>query len=283
VIPFFSKFLRGNQGEAGAFGAMPDAVRAAEAGYDARYGDWRQTPGGAVDHAPVELEVGRLWYALVALLRPRRILETGTHRGYSTCCLAAALEYLGTFDATPREIVTIDVEQHPHLWEGESIARLIHFVQGEAAKLPMGGKLDGRFDMLLLDSDHSYATVAAEIEAFEPLLEVGGVMLFHDSLYFDGVGAAVKTVEASGRFEVTTLDSPRHTLDYPRGEGRTPYRCPGVTIARKRAAGPVIRPSEAYAGLILGDVRSVAVLREGVVGGRVPNPSGHLPGAGVQP
>ncbi|MFZ4574333.1 MAG: O-methyltransferase [Phycisphaerales bacterium] len=279
MISFLSKILRPEGVTASQYGAMPPAAVAAESAYDPRFGDWSTGTSGAVDHAPVELEVGRLWYALVALLRPRRILETGTHRGYSTTCLAGGLQYLSTFDDAPREIVTIDVQTHPHLWAGTPLSRFIRFVQGEAAKVPV----DGEFDMILLDSDHSYAVVAAEIEAFEPLLTVGGVLLFHDSLYFDGVGAAVKTVEASGRFELLTLDSPRHTLDFPRVAGPTPYRSPGVTLARKRAPGPVIRPSPECAGLILGDVRSPALLRGPLDGSPPSIHNQHLPGAGGRP
>ena len=79
--------------------------------------------------------------------------------------------------------------------------------------------------MLVLDSDHHYDTIMTELVLYEPLLNAGGTILFHDSLFFDGVGAAVQQVLANPRFQGLTLDSPRRAIP---GQ-----RCPGVTIVRK--------------------------------------------------
>lgn len=64
--------------------------------------------------------------------------------------------------------------------------------------------------MLVLDSNHDYETVSSEIELYEPKLVEGGLILMHDSLFFDGVGTAVKELVKTGRFEHITLDTPRN-------------------------------------------------------------------------
>jgi predicted O-methyltransferase YrrM len=243
--------------ETNGYGRLPDRIEAYERTYDARFGDWREGPEGKLSHATVELEVGRLWYAMVALLRPTVVVETGTWSGYSTCCIAAALRHCTAVDSIPRRVHTADVQPREHLWTGTELEGLITFHRCEGAKIPVAGPVD----MLVIDSEHDYPTVSREIEALEPALAVGGVALFHDALYFDGVGAAVRTLSQSGRFEVVTLDSPRHTLDFPRAAARTPFRCPGVTIARKVAAGPAIAPDPALAALYVGDIRTPPLLR----------------------
>ncbi len=83
----------------------------------------------------------------------------------------------------------------------------------------------------------------------------GGLMLFHDSLFFDGVGLAVEQVYANPRFETMTLDTPRHH------EYNT-LRSPGVTLARKKRSGlPAFEFNEQHRGIFHGDVATPAVLR----------------------
>src|SRR4051812_16620659 len=103
------------------------------AAYEARYhhasGGWYHGPAGSVDvadkrhlsYASVELEVGQLYYALVLLLRPQWILETGTHIGYSTCKLAQGLRDTGAYDG---RVITMDPQALPHLWDGTDVAPL---------------------------------------------------------------------------------------------------------------------------------------------------------------
>ena len=61
--------------------------------YERSVGGWHVN--GSISYASVELEVGRLWHALVLLLQLPTVLRTGTHNGYSTACIASALASLG--------------------------------------------------------------------------------------------------------------------------------------------------------------------------------------------
>ncbi|MCB9844838.1 MAG: class I SAM-dependent methyltransferase [Phycisphaeraceae bacterium] len=235
---------------------LPARVRRFEQSYNRRTGAY--VPGsGRSDYGSVEVEVGRLWHALVMLLRPRTVLETGTYFGYSTCCIAAALRDLGG----PRRIITIDPQAREHLWRGSDLEPLIEWMpmrSQEAAPRLAGTE----FDLLVLDSDHHYQTVMEELVVFEPMLRPGGAILLHDSLYFDGVGQAVRAMESNPRFECVTLDSPRT-------HGRPRCRRPGVTLVRKARKGrPSLRLDPEKLDLHVGDVQTRPLLRRRTRGTR---------------
>ena len=240
--------------------SLPARVIEVERTYDPASGGFRLGPEGHVGFADVEVEVAKLWLALVRLLKPMTILETGTHRGYSTCHLAAGVrDNAADLRVKPGHIWTIDPAPHDHLWRGSDLETLITFVNvtSQAAFEAMARTT---FDMLVLDSDHHYSTIIAELRVFEPQLRVGGHILMHDSLYFDGVGAAVQQLKADPRFEVITLDSPR-TGGYP------PRRPPGVTIVRKNAEGLQVEVDTAKLKWNVGDPWSKPLLRGGVRSG----------------
>ncbi len=221
-----------------------------ETGYERSIGGWREN--GSVSFASVELEVGRLWHSLVLLLQPRLVLETGTFKGYSTACIASALASLGG----DRRVITIDpTPQEGQVWSGTGLEPFVtlrrQLSQDAFADLYL---TKTRFDMLVLDSDHHYDTIMTELMLYEPLLNVGGTILLHDSLFFDGVGAAVRQLLANPRFQGITLDSPRHALPN--------QRCPGVTIVRKDRDGhPGLVMDKRYLGWEVGDPISRPYLR----------------------
>lgn len=227
-----------------------EAILAFEETYERSVGGWHEH--GVVHFASVELEVGRLWHALVLLLQPRMVLETGTFKGYSTACIASALATLGG----DRRVITIDpAPQDGQVWAGTSLESVVTLRrQMSQDALPDLIRAGTRFDMLVLDSDHHYDTIMTELLCYEPLLKVGGTILFHDSLFFDGVGAAVQQVLSNPRFQGLTLDSPRRAIP---GQ-----RCPGVTIVRKDRDGvPALRMDSRYLGWEVGDDFAPPLLR----------------------
>ena len=176
-------------------------------------------------YAPVEREVAHFYRSIIGLVRPKVIVETGTNTGYSTAWLAVGLR-----EYCPEGLIyTIDIAPARHVFEGTDLARNIRFLRGSS--LDVAFDESTIVDMLVLDSDHAYMTIMAEILRFEPILRVGGVMLLHDSIYFDGVAYAVFELMKSSRFEVITLPTPR-----THGCGTRP---PGMTIVRKCAATPI--------------------------------------------
>ena len=65
---------------------LPPAVQQVVETYDG-HGYYRN-PNGSLDGCFTELEVLSLLYNFARSVKPRRILETGTYRGLSTCFLA---------------------------------------------------------------------------------------------------------------------------------------------------------------------------------------------------
>lgn len=236
------------------YGLLPPKVLAYESTYHPPTGGFK-TPDGTFSYGPVEVEVGRLWYSLVMLHRPQYVLETGTHQGFSTACIAAALRLLGG----ERRVITIDPEPLEQVWADTGLDSYITMIEKKSqdAIADVETLLGGRqFDMLVLDSDHHYDTIMDEMMIYEPMLREGGLLLLHDTLFFDGVGMAVEQLYANERFETMTLDTPRHH------EYNT-LRSPGVTLARKKRSGlPVFTFNEPARGVFHGDVATPAYLRQ---------------------
>ncbi|HJL15577.1 MAG TPA: class I SAM-dependent methyltransferase, partial [Sandaracinaceae bacterium LLY-WYZ-13_1] len=127
---------------------------------------------------------------LVALHRPRSIVELGTHRGDSYCAFCQAVRSL----ALPSRCLAVDT------WEGDpqtgfygpevleelrahhdprygDFSRLLRATFDEAlAEVP-----DGSVDLLHVDGLHEHAAVRHDWEAWAPKLSERAVVLFHDT------------------------------------------------------------------------------------------------------
>jgi cephalosporin hydroxylase len=113
---------------------------------------------------------------VVAELRPALLIETGTHRGGSALFYASLFDLLGH-----GRVITVDVErlhalEHPR----------IEFLLGDSASDAVAARIaaaataaDGPV-MVILDSDHSQAHVAAELERYAPLVTPGSYVLVQD-------------------------------------------------------------------------------------------------------
>lgn len=190
--------------------------------------EWNNLP---IQYDPVELPVADLLFNLAYNSKSKNVLETGTSRGFSTCHLATAVL------AQSGKVVTIDLDPLPyHLWEATSLEQSIFFLKGKSSlevRPEVESIINGElFDILFLDSLHSYEHLIAEIQTYEPLLRVGGLIILHDTLYYDVLGFVVDDLEVNGRFQVVTIETHRH-----HGENT---RSPGVTIARKNSDGPPV-------------------------------------------
>ncbi|MCX2699328.1 O-methyltransferase [Ochrobactrum chromiisoli] len=188
--------------------------------------NWLEEFRSRPSHDPVEVEVGNLYYWLVRLIKPKYVIETGTNNGYSTAQIAKAM----LDDGSNGSIITIDPQSPHHLFRDTDFQNMVSFIKGFSTDvhIPDGA----HFDLAVLDSDHTYDTIIKEVIRFEPLLDVGGYMILHDSVLFDGVGHAVRQLRKTGRFEQVTLPSTRKL----NGIGRTP----GVTILRKLRKSPEV-------------------------------------------
>jgi cephalosporin hydroxylase len=125
---------------------------------------------------------------VVFALRPDVIVETGVAHGGSAVLSASLLKLIGhgRVIAVDIEIRTDNrqrLEAHPlkpliTLIEGSSIApEVVAAVRGE---IGAGEKV-----LVVLDSDHSYAHVTAELEAYAPLVPVGSYIVATDGIMRD--------------------------------------------------------------------------------------------------
>jgi cephalosporin hydroxylase len=129
---------------------------------------------------PIWQNVLDLWtiQEVLATLRPDLLIECGTNRG------GAALFYANLFDLLGKgEVVSIDVERmhdrrHPRVTFliGSSTSAEI-LAQVRTAAQRAGGPV-----FVILDSDHSRAHVAQELEAYAPLVTPGSYLLVQDGV-----------------------------------------------------------------------------------------------------
>lgn len=148
--------------------------------------------------ASIAPDVGLLVHALVRNLRPTTVVETGTCLGASTIWIAAALAL-----TTKGTIHTFDMfDEHPDprmrgtplfkdrrtsvpaRFKRARVARHIEVHVGASAPniTAMHGRLraGGGVQLAFIDADHTPRGVALDLAAVEPVLQVGGYLLFHD-------------------------------------------------------------------------------------------------------
>lgn len=156
----------------------------------------------AEDHAPLARIYGghditvsanpgdrRALYHLIAHLKPRRILEIGTHVGASTLFMASAIRrFVKSGSLTTVDIV--DVNGPKGAWRSlrlpfppiGCLSRLgldgiVRFVNQPALDALKGGS---QYDFVFIDGDHSPTAVYREISASLSNLNPNGVILLHD-------------------------------------------------------------------------------------------------------
>ena len=149
------------------------------------------TPISDPQYRPVTawLEHGPFATWLVRRLKPRRIVELGTHFGYSyfamcqsvaeaglsTECIAIDLwrgdEHAGFYDDSVYESVVIENDKYKHF------SRLIRSTFADALLQVE----DGSVDLLHVDGRHFYDDVREDFENWRPKLSAAAVVLFHDT------------------------------------------------------------------------------------------------------
>lgn len=126
---------------------------------------------------------------LVHTMKPKRIVELGTHFGYSYFCFCQAVrsgaldtkcyavdtwqgdEHAGLYDSTVFDAVTLENQRY------QSFSKLIRKTFSEA----LGDIEDGSVDILHVDGRHFYEDVKEDFESWVPKLSKRAVVLFHDT------------------------------------------------------------------------------------------------------
>ncbi|HEY5032344.1 MAG TPA: class I SAM-dependent methyltransferase, partial [Actinomycetes bacterium] len=118
-----------------------------------------------------EIRLGRRvgWYALVRLLEPEHVVETGTDKGLGSCVLAAAVLRNGHGRGT-----TLDINPAAGAMIAGPYAEVIDLRIGDS--LDTLAQLDA-IDLFLHDSDHSAGHEARELAAITPRLTETALVL----------------------------------------------------------------------------------------------------------
>lgn len=120
--------------------------------------------------------------------RPELIIETGIAHGGSLVFFASMLELMGG----DGRVLGIDVEIRPHnrkAIEAHPLAKRIDMIEGSSidagVAAAVASKAAGKRTMVVLDSNHTHAHVAAELEAYAPLVSKGCYLVVLDTIVED--------------------------------------------------------------------------------------------------
>ena len=150
-------------------------------------------------------------YYLIKANGSQRVIETGTARGITAACLAAAVSHHPAGVA-----VTIDIGEFPErdsLWATlpESIRKCILTRQGDSIEMLKAAVSQGEsYHAAVLDTVHTSEHVLQEFEFARKLVCEGGLILIHDAIWEGGtVNDGLKVISRMG-YGVARLWSAEH-------------------------------------------------------------------------
>jgi cephalosporin hydroxylase len=129
---------------------------------------------------------------LVFRIKPDVIVETGIAHGGSAVYSASLLKLLGK-----GRVIAVDIDIRAHnrsRLEAHPLRPLITLIEGssvapEIVKQVRDGIRPDESVLVVLDSDHSYAHVSAELAAYAPLVTLGSYILATDGVMREVAGA----------------------------------------------------------------------------------------------
>lgn len=111
---------------------------------------------------------------LVALAKPKRVLELGSFRGYSAYGIASHLD-------DGARLVTVDCDpNHGEAYRDTPLEARIERRVGYIAPELFAADPPGQYDFIFIDADHRYGAVKHDTETVLPLLAPGGWIVWHD-------------------------------------------------------------------------------------------------------
>ena len=123
----------------------------------------------------VEMEVGEFLYGLVRMLKPDKILETGTHWGISAMYMAQALKDNRRGMLTTIEFAKENVHKAGNLFNILALEPWIEQFEGPVESFE---PKDNQYDLIFLDTEPFLRF--GELVRFWPNLKAGGFVGMHD-------------------------------------------------------------------------------------------------------
>jgi predicted O-methyltransferase YrrM len=122
--------------------------------------------------------------ALVRTVRPTRMLQLGTHIGFSAVYLGDVLAPDGGHLVTVEpDVVALGIARK--FVDDAGLADSVQFIEGFSTDDPVHARLrrEGPFDLVYLDSSHAYAATLVELELIfdGAWLAKDGLLILHDA------------------------------------------------------------------------------------------------------
>ncbi len=123
-------------------------------------------------------------YNTVKKINAKNVLELGVGNATSTIALLASLEETGG------KLTSVDIIDNP--WYDRNSPNKVkslgleknwNFITGD--DLEYAKTCQDRYDIVFLDTDHTYRQTLNELNAFTPFLNTKGCMILHDTLHPD--------------------------------------------------------------------------------------------------
>ncbi|WP_090597608.1 class I SAM-dependent methyltransferase [Pelagibacterium luteolum] len=145
---------------------------------------------------------------LVEVLRPKCIVELGTHTGNSFCAFAQAVEAF-EIDAKVFAVDHWQGDEHAGAYSKDVFAELSQYIETLYPQIASMVRssfdealpefADKSIDLLHIDGMHTYEAVRQDFLAWLPKVASNGIVLFHDTAVTErnfGVGAFLKELSA---------------------------------------------------------------------------------------
>jgi predicted O-methyltransferase YrrM len=182
--------------EVGKTSASPKlpSIHTASVDYATALAEMRAEPG--FHPMGSEPDTGEFIAALIRMVRPRAVLELGTHRGHTTLHLIQAMA------SQPDTVTTVDCHdsRSPVLRRFDD--RYTFILGDDRAVLPA---LTRKFDFIYLDTLHTFEHTRDElavIQAHQP----DALLALHDPISHPGVARAI--AEQAAHYDAVTLPTP---------------------------------------------------------------------------
>ena len=149
----------------------------------------------------IEIETGIFLYGLVRRYKPRLVLETGTHWGFSAAWIALALQDNGKdYPDFAGHLITIDADGYngrpKDLWKKLQLSNITHVIgNSEDPRTLEQLTLHSCIDAIWFDADHSAGAIWREYKTYHPYLNKDQALIgFHDTRLDKRMDEGVKAI-----------------------------------------------------------------------------------------
>lgn len=130
----------------------------------------------AFNSGGIECETGEFLHSLIRLIKPKKVLETGTHHGVGALYMALALSENGHGSVTTVEFLKENYELANDRFKRSGLGEYIHSKLCDVKELYKDKET--MYDLILLDTEPQ--TRFEELLEFYPSLQPGGFVFIHD-------------------------------------------------------------------------------------------------------